>query len=76
MNHSAIVAEMDGIAPSPAKTMDMDSWIEYLQSTLQKWGDCPFFLWAYLEKALCTWQWMWIGPSFGPSLQWRWIASQ
>ena len=36
VNHSAIVAEMDGIVPSPAKTMDMDSWIEYLQSTLQR----------------------------------------
>ena len=35
VNHSAIVAEMVGIAPIPAITMDMDSWIEYIQSTLQ-----------------------------------------
>ena len=35
-NHSAIVAGMDGLAPGPAIAMDMDSWIKYIQSTLQK----------------------------------------
>ena len=35
-NHSAIVAEMDGIVLGPAKTMDMASWIEHRQSILQR----------------------------------------
>ena len=36
VNHSAIVAEMEGSVPSPANTMGMHAWIEYHQNTLQR----------------------------------------